>query len=54
MSKAPGITISQTVVSFTGILQIGDILPQLEASLLLTIMAFSYSIGLVLGRLRLA
>jgi hypothetical protein len=40
--------------SASGILKFTNILPRLEASWLITIMAFSYSIGVVLGRLRLA
>jgi hypothetical protein len=51
---ALSVGVAMLTFSASGILQTADILPQLEASWLLTIMAFSYSIGLVLGRLRLA
>jgi hypothetical protein len=51
---ALSVGVAMLTFSASGILQIADILPQLEASWLLTIMAFSYSIGLVLGRSRSA
>jgi hypothetical protein len=51
---ALSVGVAMLAFSASGILQIADILPQLEASWLLTIMPFSYSIGLVLGRSRSA
>ena len=51
---ALSVGVAMLTFSATSILQTADILPQLMAHVLLTIMAFSYSIGLVLGRLRLA
>jgi hypothetical protein len=51
---ALAVGVAMVTFSASGILQFTNILPQLEASWLLTIMAFSYSIGLVLGLLRLA
>jgi hypothetical protein len=51
---ALSVGVAMLTFSASGILQIADILPQLEASWLLTIMAFSYPIGLVLGRSRSA
>ena len=51
---ALSVGLAMLTFSASSILQTADILPQLKAYVLLTIMAFSYSIGLVLGWLRLA
>lgn len=51
---ALSVGVAMLAFSASSVLHTADILSQLEASWLLTIMAFSYSIGLVLGRLRLA
>ena len=51
---ALSVGVAMLTFSASSILQTADILAQLKAYVLRTIMAFSYSIGLVLGRLRLA